>query len=165
MDTLFALLATLQLVCSSPLPSQYHRYQIATVNQILHPVSLDQVNGTVTNASSLASNALGNAIFTGPSSATYDFGRNITGNVTLTVGDVDADQYIGIRLPAGNATTTSSDGCSEVTATGTNETFWFFPTGPGNFTVPHQHERGSFQYLSLLHNTTGGIQVQQITVQ
>ncbi|KAK3679168.1 hypothetical protein LTR78_000729 [Recurvomyces mirabilis] len=163
MNTFFTLLPTMQLVCSSAASSQNYRYRLAAINETLHPVSLDQVNGTVTNASSLVDDSLGNAIFTGPSSATYDFGRNITGNITLTVGDVDADQYIGVHFTAINAS--ASDGCAEITSIGTNETFWFFATGPGNFTVPRQHERGSFQHLSLLHNTTGGIQVQQITVQ
>ncbi|KAK4570512.1 hypothetical protein LTR86_002592 [Recurvomyces mirabilis] len=163
MNTFFTLLATMQLVCSSAASSQYNRYRLASTNETLYPISLDQVNGTVTNASSLVNDTPGNAIFTGPSSATYDFGRNIAGNITLTVGDVDADQYIGVHFTGINAS--SSDGCAKSTPMGTNETFWFFVTGPGNFTVPRQHERGSFQYLSLLHNTTGRIQVQQISVQ
>lgn len=157
------LLATLTFAASP-----YDQYILAPSSRILHPVSVYQINGTVTDAGSLLANstnpnATGRAIFLNPSSVTYDFGKNIAGTVTLQVGDVDADQYIGLTYTE-SSLWISGEGSDATADAGVDEALWFFTTGPGNFTVSREHERGAFRYLSLLHNTTGGIEVQQITV-
>lgn len=120
----------------------YERCGNASTSSLLYPTSVVNVTGTVTNASSLLSNSSGHSILNGPSSVTYDFGRNTSGAATLQIGDVDADQYIGLSA-------------------GSNGAQWFSVTGPVNLTTSHEHD---FRYLSILHNTTGGIEVEQLMV-
>jgi hypothetical protein len=67
--------------------SKYDEYILTPKSRTLHPVAVyqDKVNGTVTGASSLASNSTGSAIFKGISAVTCDFGVNIGGLVSLTI--------------------------------------------------------------------------------
>lgn len=94
---------------------------------------------------------------------TYDFGKNIAGRVTLNIGDVDEDQYIGITFSE-SSLWISGEGSDGTADAGLDETLWLNPTGPGDISVAPEHERGGFRYLSLIHNTTGGVEVQRLDV-
>lgn len=79
--------------------SPYSEYILAPSSRTLHPVSVHKVNGTVTGAETLlvgSNNATGSATFSGLSSVTYDFGKNIAGVASLKIGKVDAGQFIGL---------------------------------------------------------------------
>lgn len=153
------------LLCSSlAAAAKYDEYILAPASRSLHPTAVHNVNGTVDGADSLTGEETGSAIFQGESVVTYDFGINIAGVVTLTVGDVDSSQYIGLTYTESSLWITSegSDGTADA---GLDEILWFQPTGPGDYTVSREHERGGFRYLSLQHNSTGSIEVEQVTVQ
>lgn len=77
---------------------------------------------------------------------------------------MDADQYIGLTYTE-SSLWISGEGCDATADAGIDEALWFRPTGPGNYTVSREHERGAFRYLSLLHNSTGSIEVEQVTVE
>jgi hypothetical protein len=59
----------------------------------------------------------------------------------------------------------SGEGCDATADAGIDEALWFHITHSGSYAVDRKHERGGFRYLSVLHNTTGNTEVQQITVQ
>jgi len=59
----------------------------------------------------------------------------------------------------------SSEGCDATADAGIDEALWFQVDGPGTLTPDRKHERGAFRYLNVYHNTTGSIEVQQITVE
>ncbi|KAK5128631.1 hypothetical protein LTR08_003952 [Meristemomyces frigidus] len=144
----------------------YSEYILAPSSRILHPVSVYKVNGTVTGAETLldgSNNGTGSATFDGISSVTYDFGKNIAGVASLRIGDVDADQFIGLTYTE-SSLWISGEGCDATADAGIDEALWFDPTGPGEYSVSREHERGGFRYLSVIHNTTGAIEVEQITV-
>ncbi|KAF2724921.1 glycoside hydrolase family 78 protein [Polychaeton citri CBS 116435] len=143
--------------------AKYQEYILASGSRELHPVSVYQVNGTVQHASSLTGDSAGSVIFEGIASVTYDFGKNIAGLVTLQVGDVDRNQYIGVSFTE-SSLWISGEGCDATADDGIDEALWWFATGPGNYTVSREHERGGFRYLSVLHNTTGGLELERITV-
>lgn len=143
--------------------AQYSQYILTPNSRTIYPTSVYHVNGTVTNASSVLGEGQGSAIFNGPSAVTYDFGKNIGGVVTLRIGDVDEDQFIGLAYTE-SSLWISSEGSDATADAGLDEILWFRPTGPGNFTVSREHERGGFRYLSLIHNTTAGIEVESVSV-
>lgn len=89
--------------------------------------------------------------------------QNIAGLVTLQIGDVDEDQYIGLTYSESSLWVTSvgSDGTADA---GLDEILWFQPNEAGNYTVDRDHERGAFRYLTLVHNTTGNLEVVKATV-
>ena len=150
---------------ASLVSAKYDSYILAPSSRTLHPGSLYQnkTNGTVSNAASIASDAAGNAVFEGVSAATYDFGKNIAGLVSLQIGNVDEGQYIGLAYTE-SSLWISGEGSDATQDSGIDEILWFQPTGPGNYSVDRAHERGGFRYLSLIHNTTGNLEVQQIAV-
>lgn len=92
------LLASASLISTAA--AKYDQYILAPSSRTIHPVAVYQgkVNGTVTNAESIAGEAVGSAVFTDVSAVTYDFGKSIGGVVTLEVGDVDPDQFIGLTV-------------------------------------------------------------------
>lgn len=90
--------------------------------------------------------------------------QNIAGVASLRIGDVDADQYIGLTYSE-SSLWISSEGCDATADAGLDQALWFHVTGPGDYTVSRQHERGGFRYLSLLHNSTGSVEVEQVTVE
>lgn len=148
---------------SSALAAQYEQYILAPSSRTLHPVSVHEVNGTVTNAASVTGNNLGSAVFQDVSAVTFDYGKNIAGVVSLTIGDVsDSNQYIGLTYSE-SSLWVSGAGSDATADSGIDETFWFRPSGPGVYTVDRDHERGGFRYLSLIHNTTGSLEVTQVT--
>lgn len=147
--------------------SKYDEYILAPKSRTLHPVAVyqDKINGTITGASSLASDLTGSAIFKGISAVTYDFGVNIGGLVSLTIGNkTDANQSIAITYSE-SSQWISGIACDATQDSGMDEALWFYPLGPGVMSVDRQHERGGFRYLSLIHNTTGDIEITQVTVE
>lgn len=151
------------LVAGLTTAAQYEQYILAPDSRTLNPASVYKVNGTVNNAESLIGGSDGNAVFDGPSSVTLDFGKNIAGVVTLQIGNVDDDQYIGLTYTE-SSLWISGDGSDGTADAGLDETLWFAPSSSGDYTVSRDHERGAFRYLSLIHNTTGSLEVTGVSV-
>ena len=147
----------------SLLAAKYEQYILAPSSRSVYPVSVYDVNGTVTGAESLTGDQLGSAVFEDASAVTFDYGKSIGGVVSLTLGDVsDTDQYIGITFSE-SSLWISGDFSDATHDAGNDEALWFNPPGPGVYTVLRERERGSFRYLSLVHNTTGHLEVTQVT--
>ncbi|EIN13193.1 Six-hairpin glycosidase [Punctularia strigosozonata HHB-11173 SS5] len=144
----------------------YEQYILAPSNRTLHPVSVYGVNGTVFNAESvIGGEQLGNATFDGPSSVTFDYGKNIAGVVTLVIRNVsDEDQFVGITFSE-SSLWISSAGSDATGGIAIDDTLWIQAQTPGVYTVPRQNERGGFRYLSLIHNTTGTLDLARVTTQ
>ena len=143
--------------------AKYEEYILAPSSRTILPASIYKVNGTVESADNLLGNASGSATFTDPSSVTLDFGKNIAGIVTFQVSNTDSDQYIGLAYSE-SSLWISGEGSDATADAGLDEVLWFSPTGPGNYTVAPEHDRGGFRYLSLIHNTTGGIDIERVSV-
>jgi hypothetical protein len=146
--------------------SKYDEYILAPKSRTIHPVAVyqDKINGTIIGASSLASESPGSAVFQGISAVTYDFGINIGGLVSLTIGNnSDTNQSIAITYSE-SSQWISGVACDATQDSGMDEALWFYPQGPGVVSVDRQHERGGFRYLSLIHNTTGEIEITEVTV-
>lgn len=45
-----------------------------------------------------------------------------------------------------------------------DEPLWFSPSGSVKVTAAPEKDRGAFRYLTLMHNTTGSIEVQSLSV-
>ncbi|EMC93052.1 glycoside hydrolase family 78 protein [Baudoinia panamericana UAMH 10762] len=164
MATLSSLLAIGFLTASASAAAPYNQYILAPSSRRLHPVSVHQINGSVVNAASVLGGSTGSAVFNNAAAVTYDFGKNVAGLVTLQIGNVSAGQFIGLTYTE-SSLWISGEGCDATQDAGIDEALWFQPSGPGNYSVSREHERGGFRYLSLLHNTTGFVNVQGVTVQ
>jgi hypothetical protein len=142
--------------------AKYDQYILAPESRTIYPSSVYTVNGTVDNAESLASSSPGSAKFLNWASVAYDHGKNIGGLITFTVGSTsDAEQFIGIGFS--ESSLWISGNWSDATAdAGNDELLWWKITGPGQYTVERRHERGGFRYLTLVHNSTGSVEVTQI---
>ena len=136
----------------------YEEYILAPKSRTLHPFSVHSSNGSVSNPESLSASP-GSAVFEGDSATAYDFAINIAGVVTLEIGLVsNAEQYIGVTFSESSLWV--SNGSSDATAdAGKDETLWFHVPGPGRYTAPREKERGGFRYMTLVHNTTGSVEV------
>lgn len=138
----------------------YSEYILAPSSRILHPESVHRINGTVSNAASLTGSASGSAVFNGTSAVTYDYGKNIAGLVSITVGvSSSQDAYIGLGYSESSVWINSQ--ASDATAdAGLDELLWFnVGKGPATHTVGREHERGGFRYLSLYSNTSASVEV------
>lgn len=148
---------------SAALAVPYEEYILAPGTRTLRPVSVYQVNGTVTDAEALTGDEPNGAVFDGPSGVTFDYGKNIAGLVYLTIGETDPDQYISITFSESSLWISGerSDGTAD---SGLDEALWIQPSGPGVYTVPRERERGGFRYLSLAHNGTGSVEVKDVYI-
>lgn len=136
----------------------YDEYILAPRSRTLYPVSVHSSNGTVRDPESLTESS-GGTVFQDNSATAYDFGRNIAGVVTLTIGTVsDSEQYIGVTFSE-SSLWVSNKSCDATADAGKDETLWFRITGPGRYTAPREKERGGFRYMTLVHNTTGSVEV------
>jgi len=141
----------------------YEEYILAPKSRTLHPTSIHSTNGTVSNPESLF-NANGSAVFTGAAATAYDFGINIAGLVTVTIGSVNStDECIGVTFSESSlwVSNRSSDATADA---GTDETLWFHVNGTGRYTAPREKMRGAFRYLTLVHNGTGSLEVTGVEV-
>jgi hypothetical protein len=136
----------------------YDEYILAPRSRTLHPASVHNTNGSVSDPESLTSSN-GSAVFDGNAATSYDFGINIAGVVSLTIGSVsDSSQYIGVTFSESSywVSNASSDATADA---GKDETLWFHVTEPGRYTAPREKERGGFRYMTLVHNSTGMVEV------
>lgn len=155
--TLIALANALYFSLAQAIP--YDQYILTPSSRTLKPVSVYNVNGTVTGADSVTEGKSGSLSFQGESAVTFDFAKNIAGIVTLNVSSVsNANQFIGLTYS--ESSLWISGLYSDATAdAGRDEIYWFHITEPGFYTVDADHERGGFKYLSLIHNSTGNVEV------
>jgi hypothetical protein len=160
------LYSTVVVVSAFALAAQakYDQYILAPSSRTLYPSSVYTINGTIDNANSLCSSSPGKATFRDWSSATYDYGKNIGGIVTVSVEDTsDSEQFIGAAFS--ESSLWISGNWSDATAdAGNDEILWWKVTGPGNYSVEAKNQRGGFKYLTLVHNTTGSVKVTQVQV-
>lgn len=136
----------------------YDEYILAPRSRTLHPVSVHNTNGSVSNPESLTSSN-GSSVFEGNAATSYDFGINIAGVVSLNVASVsDSSQHIGVTFSESSywVSNASSDATADA---GKDETLWFHVTEPGRYTAPREKERGGFRYMTLVHNSTGTVEV------
>ncbi|KAI2484518.1 Bacterial alpha-L-rhamnosidase domain containing protein [Pyrenophora tritici-repentis] len=136
----------------------YEEYILAPKSRTLRPASIHSTNGSVTNPESLFS-VNGSSVFTGDAATAYDFGINIAGLVTVTIGSANSsDEYIGVAFSESSlwVSNRSSDATADA---GKDETLWFHVNGPGRYTAPREKLRGAFRYMTLVHNGTGSLEV------
>lgn len=156
MNLILLLPVVLLSVLSSAIP--YEQYILAPSSRTLYPISVHSTNGSVSNTESLITSS-GSSIFQDDSATSYDFGKNIAGVVTLTIGSVsDSEQYIGVTFSE-SSLWVSNKSCDATADAGKDETLWFKLDDPGRYTAPREKERGGFRYMTLVHNTTGSVEV------
>lgn len=147
----------------------YSEHILAPSSRTIYPLSVYRTNGTVTNPQSLLSsnaNTTGPAIFNGNSSITFDYGKNIGGIVSITVGSVSSpDAILGVTFTESNLWINGA--ASDATAdAGLDSPLWFLVgDGPGTYTVGKEFDRGAFRYLSVVSNSSGTVEVQSVEVQ
>ena len=151
------------LLSGAATAAKYEEYILAPRSRTLYPTKVHGFNGTISGTDSLIGSAGGQAVFDGVSAVTYDFGKNIAGLVSLQIGDVDEDQFIGLTYSE-SSLWISNISCDATEDAGMDEPYWFQPTEGGNYTTDEDHVRGGFRYLTLVHNTTGNIAVESISV-
>ena len=148
-------------VLSSAIP--YQEYILAPGSRTLYPISVHSTNGSVTSPESLTFSS-GSSIFTNDAATAYDFGINIAGVVTLTIGLVsNANQYIGVTFSE-SSLWVSNKSCDATADAGKDETLWFKVDGPGRYMAPREKERGGFKYMTLVHNATGSVEITAVEI-
>lgn len=76
----------------------YSEYILAPSSRTVFPVAVYNINGTVDNAEGLLNGVNTTATFSAVSAVTYDFGKDIAGQVSLVAGDsaYSPDAVIGL---------------------------------------------------------------------
>jgi hypothetical protein len=137
----------------------YEEYILAPSSRTVYPVSVHSTNGSVTDPASLTSSSSGSSVFSDDAATAYDFGKNIAGVVTLTIGSVSgSSQAIGVTFSE-SSFWVSNKSCDATADAGKDETLWFNVTGPGTYTAPRDKERGGFRYMTLVHEGQGSVEV------
>ncbi|KAF3767680.1 family 78 glycoside hydrolase [Cryphonectria parasitica EP155] len=152
----------LGVVSSAP----YSEYILAPSSRTVYPVSVYNVNGTVSNAEGLLNGANSTVTFEASSAVTLDFGKNIAGQVSLVAGDSVYSEDAVIWITFTESSEWISGNASDSTATyGLDEPI-FLPVGQGAglYTVDRKHARGGYRYLSLKNNGTGDIELTGLAV-
>jgi len=159
---------TLLLCFQTTSAALFSQYILAPPSRTVFPVSIHTINGTVSNALSLISltgtdNTTGTATIQGTSAVTLDFGKNIGGIISITVGNSSAaDAWIGITFS--ESSLWISGEASDATADAGQDSPLWIPVGrgPGTYTVEPQFERGAFRYASLVGNTSATVDVASV---
>jgi hypothetical protein len=161
---LLAPLLLVPLACAARVP--YEQYILAPGSRDLIPVSVHQVNGSVTNAKALTRSSGGDTTFHGLSSVTYDFGKNVAGMVSLEVGSSSSSSAIlGVTFSE-SSLYVSSEASDATAGAGLDAPLWFsVGQGAGKYTPEEKYQRGAFRYLTVVSNTTASVSLQSLHVQ
>lgn len=166
LESALSTLRVLSGLCCAKADNQivpYYGYILAPASRTLYPVLVYNINGTVSGAQSLVLGRPGSAVFHGQSALSMDYGKNIAGVVSLLIGNISSEtQAVGITFSE-SSLWISGVGSDATAESGIDEVLWIQPTSPGTYTVSREHERGAFRYLSLIHNSTGVIEVREVT--
>lgn len=160
------ILAAAFLFLKSLAATPYDEYILAPSSRTVFPVSVHKVNGSVTASSSLLEGGNGSALFSGSSSVTFDYEKDIGGMVSVTTkSSSSVDAYIGVAFSESYIWINSN--ASDATADyGLDEVIWLHVgAGPGVYTIDRDHERGGFRYLSLICNSSASIEVTSVSTQ
>lgn len=149
----------------------FSEYILAPKSRIISPVSIYQTGGNVKNAAGLlitsapeqqsnqSTSFAGNGSF-----VTLDFGKNIAGRVGFNVDAVSGlSDSIGFTFSE-SSMYISAQYCDAVTDGIFDLPQWFNDTTPGHYEAGHDFQRGAFRYLTIVHNTTGAIDISNVTV-
>lgn len=161
------LLSTLLLplvAASTSVP--YEEYILAPSSRDLIPATVNQVNGSVTNAKALTQSSGSGTTFNGVSSVTYDFGKNVAGLVSLDIDSVSSsDAFLAVTFTESNLWISSE--YSDATGnSGYDSPLWFnVGKGAGTYTPDVKYQRGGFRYLTVVSNTTATVAVKSLHLQ
>lgn len=141
----------------------YENYILAPASRTIYPFAVHKVNGTVSNADSLIGRPGGCATFHGVFSVTFDYGKNVAGVVSVSVGTSSApDAQIGLTYTESSLWINGQTNDATADA-GLDEVLWLrVGQGPGTYTVDRHHERGAFRYLNLVSNSTALVEVTSV---
>lgn len=149
----------------------FHEYILAPTSRIISPASIYETGGNVENAAALLTNSAAKSqgnqstSFAGNGSyVTLDFGKNIAGRVGFNVDAVSgSSDSIGFTFSE-SSMYISAQYCDAVTDGVFDLPQWFNDTTPGHYEAGHEFQRGAFRYLTIVHNTTGTINLSNVTV-
>lgn len=151
------------LACAARVP--YAGYILAPASRDLVPVSVHQVNGSVTNPKALTQSSGESTTLHGVSSVTYDFGKNVAGLVSLEVGSASSSSaFLGVTFSESSlyASSEASDATADA---GLDTPLWFaVGQGPGKYTPEEKYLRGAFRYLTIVSNTSATVSLQSLHV-
>jgi hypothetical protein len=145
----------------------FHEYVLAPTSRVISPASIYQTGGNVGNAAALLTtsaaatqNNQSTSFAENRSYVTLDFGKNIAGRVgsTSTPFRGRATQFSESSMYI------STQYCDAVTDGGFDLPQWFNDTTPGHYEAGQEFQRGAFRYLTIVHNTTGTIDISNVTV-
>ncbi|KAI1853440.1 hypothetical protein JX265_012731 [Neoarthrinium moseri] len=164
---------TAYALCAAPMLfktttcTKYDEYILAPTSRVLSPKKIHQVEGLVTEAEVLVSPRDGSSsVLSGNSTVTLDFGINIAGIVSVSVGpNTPPDAIVGFTFSESSlwVNRLASDGTAE---SGLDAVLWL-PVGGGreSYTVADEFQRGGFRYLTVINNQTNqAIEISSVTV-
>ena len=141
----------------------WEHYILAPASRTVAPTAVLRTQGTVSGAQNLISG--GSTRLSGNGSyVVLDFGREVGGLVTLHfAGASDSSQQVGLAfsessLNVGTASDASNGG------PGADGAITASVSGPGSYTMPAASLRGGFRYLTLFLNSSGWVDIDQISL-
>ena len=107
-------------------------------------------------------NGTGSAEFQDSSFVTFDYSKNIGGLASFYVSAVsNGSQQIGLSFTESKLWISPNGGDATKDEL-IDEILWFDITGPGNYSVTPEHDRGGFRYLNLHHRGNGTVSISKL---
>ncbi|KAF8583301.1 glycoside hydrolase family 78 protein [Ramaria rubella] len=143
---------------------KFEEYIFAPASRDLRPRTVFNSSGNISGAEGLLHpNGSVTNISGANSSITYDFGFNVAGRISFTVGGTISSSGEVLGLTYSESSLWVNPYESDGTGNGGNDVpFIFNITAPGNFTVPQEFLRGGFKYLTLTLQTSGSVMLKDL---
>jgi len=146
--------------------TKYKQYILAPKQRNLKPIAVHSINGDVRNANTLLSHGQKRSAttFGANSSLTLDFGRNVAGTVQFNVRHSSGpNEFVGVSFTE-SSMWISPFHCDSASVGQYDSPLWFKISQPGEYKADKYHQRGGFRYMSLWHNSTGTISLENLVV-
>ena len=147
--------------------ARYDDYILAPEQRSVSPQAIYATDGSVTNAEASCTGT-GNSqdvTFGANASLIVDFGKNIAGTVQFDVQHISSpNEFIGVSFTESSLWISPYHCDATGDSLGFDNPLWFKISSEGPYAADKQHQRGGFRYMSLWHNTTGTVTIQNLSV-
>jgi len=137
-------------------------YNFSPQTRTVTPVAVQSTTGSVTNASGALSGASTRLSGTG-STVTFDFGKDVSGLVTLHFAASDGPQHVGLAFNESSQYVSTTSDASTGGPRSRDGALYADVDGATTYTMPAKNLRGGFRYLTVFMDSAGSVDLDGVS--
>ena len=144
-------------------PRPWDAYNLSPASRTVRPVAIFNTQGTVTDPQAVLSGRRTTLSGAG-SYLTLDFGKDVSGLVTLHFAGSDGAQRVGLAFSESSAYADAAGDSSTGGPRSRDGALFADVDGPTTYTTPSKNLRGGLRYLTIFLDSGGSVDLDQVSL-